>query len=71
VGLAYAAISPHRAENQTPAQTKAGYIQRTRGFILMFNRYDDVYSGEFFNALLDQVKEYGYDLLAYLLGDGQ
>jgi hypothetical protein len=39
--------------------------------IKMFNRYDDVYSGEFFNSLLDQVKEYGYDLLAYLLGDGQ
>ena len=37
----------------------------------MFNRYDDVYSSEFFNSLLDQVKDYGYDLLAYLLGDGQ
>jgi len=37
----------------------------------MFNRYDDVYSGEFFNSLLDQVKEHGYDLLCYLLGDGQ
>jgi hypothetical protein len=71
VGLAYAAISPHRAENQTPAQTQAGPVQRTRGFILMFNRYDDVYSSEFFSSLLDQVKEYGYDLLAYLLGDGQ
>ena len=39
--------------------------------IKMFNRYDDVYSGEFFNSLLDQVKEHGYDLLCYLLGDGQ
>jgi hypothetical protein len=37
VGLAYAAISAHRPENQTPAQTKAGYIQRTRGFILIIN----------------------------------
>jgi hypothetical protein len=37
----------------------------------MFNRYDDVYSGEFLGSLLDQVKEYGYDLLAFLLGDGQ
>jgi|APCry1669189034_1035192.scaffolds.fasta_scaffold24574_5 hypothetical protein len=37
----------------------------------MFNRYDDVYSSEFFGSLLDQVKEHGYDLLAYLLGDGQ
>jgi hypothetical protein len=34
VGLAYAAICPHRAENQTPAQTKTGLVQRTRGFIL-------------------------------------
>jgi hypothetical protein len=39
--------------------------------IKMFNRYDDVYSGEFFDSLLDQVKEHGYDLLCYLLGDGQ
>jgi hypothetical protein len=37
----------------------------------MFNRYDDVYSSEFFGSLLDQVKEHGYDLLCYLLGDGQ
>jgi hypothetical protein len=39
--------------------------------IKMFNRYDDVYSSEFFGSLIDQVKEHGYDLLAYLLGDGQ
>jgi len=37
----------------------------------MFNRYDDVYSGEFLGSLLDQVNQYGYDLLAFLLGDGQ
>jgi hypothetical protein len=37
----------------------------------MFNRYDDVYSGEFLGSLLEQVKEYGYDFLAFLLGDGQ
>jgi hypothetical protein len=37
----------------------------------MFNRYDDVYSGEFLGSLLEQVNEYGYDLLAFLLGDGQ
>jgi hypothetical protein len=41
------------------------------GRLTMFNRYDDVYNGEFFNHLLDCVKDYGYDLLAYLLGDGQ
>jgi hypothetical protein len=69
VGLAYAAICPHRAENKT--QTQVGPVQRTRGFILMFNRYDDVYNGEFFNWLLDCIKDNSYDLLAYLLGDGQ
>jgi hypothetical protein len=37
VGLAYAAIPAHRAENQTPAQTKAGSIQRTGSFILIIN----------------------------------
>jgi len=34
VGLAYAAVPAHRPKNQTPAQTKAGSIQRTGGFIL-------------------------------------
>jgi hypothetical protein len=37
VGLAYAAISARSRTNQTPAQTKAGSIQRTRGFILIIN----------------------------------
>jgi hypothetical protein len=37
VGLAYAAVPAHRPENQTPAQTQAGSIQRTRGFILIIN----------------------------------
>jgi hypothetical protein len=39
--------------------------------IEMFNRYDDVYNGEFFDWLLVYVKGGSYDLLAYLLGDGQ
>ena len=37
MGLAYAAISAHRSENQTPAQTQAGSIQHTGGFILIIN----------------------------------
>jgi hypothetical protein len=37
VGLAYAAVPAHRPENQTPAQTEAGSIQRTGGFILIIN----------------------------------
>jgi hypothetical protein len=37
VGLAYAAISPHRPENQTPAQTQAGPVQRTGGIVLIIN----------------------------------
>jgi hypothetical protein len=35
--VASPAVSTHRPENQTPAQTKNGSIQRTRGFILIIN----------------------------------
>jgi hypothetical protein len=71
VGLAYAAIPTHRAENQTPAQTKVGPVQRTRGFILMFNIYDGFPSDEFFAVLLDCMANSSHHMVAYLLGDGQ
>jgi hypothetical protein len=35
--MASPAIPAHRAENQTPAQTKAGLVQRTGGFILIIH----------------------------------
>jgi len=37
VGVAYAAVSARSRTNQTPAQTQAGSIQRTGGFILIIN----------------------------------
>jgi hypothetical protein len=47
VGLAYAAICPHRAENQTPAQTQVGLVQCTGSFILMSH------------PILDYLKKHG------------
>jgi len=71
VGVDRAAVSAHRPENQTPAQTEAGSIQRTRGFILMFNEYDGFPSDEFFAVLLDCMVNSSAQMVAFLLGDGQ
>lgn len=37
----------------------------------MFNEYDGFPSDEFFAVLLDSMANSSYDMVAYLLGDGQ